>query len=565
MNKINQIDNSNQNSINLKNIICPECGENTQIKIEGFKINLFGCKNGHNLKNILLENFENTQKLDNSKIICNQCKENNKNNNNGFYYCLNCKINLCSSCKENHDKNHDIIDHEKKKNICEIHNEKYIKHCNQCQLNICIFCENSHKNHDLIYFGDLIPDINKINNIMKKLGDEIDNIKLVTKGIIDKLNKVIENIEVYYKIYQIIVNCYQKNSHNYEILENISHIDNNVIYDITQINNDLKNQFTEIEKINNKMTLNSQISLIYNINENNKKEGKVKIFGKDFVNNNKNKCKILFKNKEFELSEYFSLENLEINWLNIKLKGFEEITDISNIFNSCNSLSSSTNLSEWNTRNISNMSYLFYGCSELKSLPDISKFNTSNVINMNGMFYNCKSLLSLPDISNWDTSNVMYLGGIFRGILSLTPLLNDKEILSTPKNEMILSGMFYGCSSLLSLPDISKWNLSNVVNISGMFCGCSSLAYIPNISKWDTSKIKNMSMLFAECKSLEFLPDISKWKTNNVETMASMFSDCISLYYLPDISKWNTSNTKSISGMFKGCMKNLKIPSKFKK
>ena len=35
------------------------------------------------------------------------------------------------------------------------------------------------------------------------------------------------------------------------------------------------------------MTLNSQINLIYDINENSKKEGKIKIFGKDFVNNNK--------------------------------------------------------------------------------------------------------------------------------------------------------------------------------------------------------------------------------------------------------------------------------------
>ena len=100
---------------------------------------------------------------------------------------------------------------------------------------------------------------------MQKLYDEIDNIKVVAKGIMNKVNKAIENIEIYDKIYQTIVNCYQKNSHNYEILENISHIDDNVIYDISQINNDFKNQFIEFEKLNNKMTLNSQINLIYDI------------------------------------------------------------------------------------------------------------------------------------------------------------------------------------------------------------------------------------------------------------------------------------------------------------
>ena len=40
---------------------------------------------------------------------------------------------------------------------------------------------------------------------MQKLYDEIDNIKVVEKGIINKVNKAIENIEIYYKIYQIVI------------------------------------------------------------------------------------------------------------------------------------------------------------------------------------------------------------------------------------------------------------------------------------------------------------------------------------------------------------------------
>ena len=35
--------------------------------------------------------------------------------------------------------------------------------------------------------------------------------------------------------------------------------------------------------------------------------------------------------------------------------------------------------------------------------------------------------------------------------------------------------MFRGCSSLSSLPDISKWNTSNVTNMSNMFSGCSNI------------------------------------------------------------------------------------------
>ena len=36
-----------------------------------------------------------------------------------------------------------------------------------------------------------------------------------------------------------------------------------------------------------------------------------------------------------------------------------------------------------------------------------------------------------------------------------------------------MSGMFYNCSSLQSLPDISKWDTKNVTDMTCMFCGCN--------------------------------------------------------------------------------------------
>ena len=46
-----------------------------------------------------------------------------------------------------------------------------------------------------------------------------------------------------------------------------------------------------------------------------------------------------------------------------------------------------------------------------------------------------------------------------------------------------MSEIFNKCISLISLPDISKWNTQNVVNMIGMFYGCYSLIPIPDISK----------------------------------------------------------------------------------
>ena len=65
-----------------------------------------------------------------------------------------------------------------------------------------------------------------------------------------------------------------------------------------------------------------------------------------------------------------------------------------------------------------------------------------------------------------------------------------------------MSYMFSGCSSIISLPDISKWNINNVNDTSYMFSGCSSLISLPDISKWNTNKVKYMSRMFSWCNSL---------------------------------------------------------------
>ena len=43
-----------------------------------------------------------------------------------------------------------------------------------------------------------------------------------------------------------------------------------------------------------------------------------------------------------------------------------------------------------------------------------------------------------------------------------------------------MQDMFYGCESLISLPDLSKWNTENVINMESMFEGCSSITSLPD-------------------------------------------------------------------------------------
>ena len=67
----------------------------------------------------------------------------------------------------------------------------------------------------------------------------------------------------------------------------------------------------------------------------------------------------------------------------------------------------------------------------------------------------------------------------------------ENELKSGNEIEIILVGidkinsmesLFSDCSSLTSLPDISKWNTSNIVSMRNLFNGCSSLTSLPDIS-----------------------------------------------------------------------------------
>ena len=132
-------------------IMCPECKENILINIKDYKINLHECKNGHKIENISFNEFENMQKLDISKSICNICYKNNINTNEELYICNECNIILCKLCKYKHDKKHNIINYNDKYYICKKHNESYIKYCKECKENLCSKCINEHNNHNNIY------------------------------------------------------------------------------------------------------------------------------------------------------------------------------------------------------------------------------------------------------------------------------------------------------------------------------------------------------------------------------------------------------------------------------
>ena len=459
--------------IKSKNIICPECKENIKMEIKNFKINLYECQNGHKMENILLNEFEYLQNKDLNSRKCDIC---NKINNDNFYKCLTCNNNICPLCTSNHCKNHKIINYDDKYYLCKKHNEKYITYCDNCKINLCALCE-PHKSHNKITYSDVLPNKEELFEKKKELKDKIYLINNDIKVLINILNSVMNNINIYYKINEDIIDNYNNNENlNYETIYYLNQFkaDDSILNELNKIIecNNIKDKFNNIFNIYTKMNID-EINIIYKVTN---KE--VKLFNESFVKKNKNNCKLIINEKEQELKEKynFGLFSSKKDTLKVILKGITNIINAADMFDNCKSLLSLPDIDKWDTSNITNMAWMFSNCS-LLSLPNISKWNISNVTNMNHMFYGCSLLESLPDISEWDTSNVKDMSHLFRN-----------------------------CKKLSSLPDISKWNTSNVTNISYMFYGCSALSSLPEISKWDTSKVTDMFNMFYDCKNSLIIP-----------------------------------------------------------
>ena len=284
--------NENKNIKKSNDILCPECKEICKYDMKDYKITLYDCKNGHKIKNIKLNEYENTQNIDLSKIICDNCKKKSRLDiyNNEFYKCNKCNMNLCPLFKSIHDNNHIIINYNNKNYICNKHNEILFKYCKDCKKDMCLFCVKEHKNHKIISYEDKMIDIEEIKKKMEKLGDIMNTFKKNIKDIINKFNNILNNMDIYYKINNEIINRYEKNR-NYNLLININNVNESIDNEINNI----------IKRYNYGRNLNELIDIYMKMNmsdENNIKEIKYKPEEK-----NNEKEKIINRNNNMKKNE----------------------------------------------------------------------------------------------------------------------------------------------------------------------------------------------------------------------------------------------------------------------
>ena len=281
-------------------------------------------------------------------------------------------------------------------------------------------------------------------------------------------------------------------------------------------------------------------------------DDRIRLFGKKFIERNKDKCLIIYNNEIYPLQEYFLIKDIESKDIKIKLLIFDKIISLTDLFHKCKSLTEIEFFE--NNKKILNKNKE----NKLKNETIIANENNTEYSefyksNEENDFYPSKSNKSLT-VTDYYTIITQKYNGTLSSLYSYNKLFNMKNIYIKSKSIIYLPKIYYMgymfsyCSSLKSLPDdISKFDTKNVIYMFDIFSQCSSLISLPDISKWNTNNIEDMSSMFEECSSLLSLPDISKWNTENVIDINTMFRKCSSLISLPDISKWNTNKVTNMN------------------
>ena len=174
----------------------------------------------------------------------------------------------------------------------------------------------------------------------------------------------------------------------------------------------------------------------------------IRILGKDFVKNNKNKGKLIINNKKYKLKEFINSNEIKNDIIKINMILSKELSNISHLFDNCSKLkefsfcddirfiddkephlleeyndydndiyfnfneNSSDNFSEHSLYKNLRIDDIYSNCSTITNKTE-EKYNNSTIndirdkiiicehnyyYDMSYMFYNCRSLLSLPEI-----------------------------------------------------------------------------------------------------------------------------------------------------------------------
>jgi len=156
--------------------------------------------------------------------------------------------------------------------------------------------------------------------------------------------------------------------------------------------------------------------------------------------------------------------------------------------------------------------------SGINSFPTDWQFNVAT--NFSKMFYGCSSLTTLPQLDFLKGTN---FNSTFHNCSSLTDIAGIT--FSTDTSDTVnLSNIWYGCSSLDNLPNI---DVSRATTMYRSFYNCSSLTYIHGLGT--SGNVTDFYNTFSGCTNLVCLDAMDGSSSQTSNDPANVFNNCTSL------------------------------------
>jgi len=181
--------------------------------------------------------------------------------------------------------------------------------------------------------------------------------------------------------------------------------------------------------------------------------------------------------------------------------------------------------------------------NELNNQEDIKEKSKKNIIDMNINDYDYMDITYINNLNgetklfgekfvenNKDNTFIITDKGKNIELVESYNFGNKSEKISIKliiiKERIDMSFMFYNCTNLKSLSNISKWTKTKIISTYYLFYNCADLD-LPDILDWDISKINNFHLMFCNYHPSVYL---DKWE-NNIRFKDSLIFGFSNSYY----------------------------------
>ncbi len=183
----------------------------------------------------------------------------------------------------------------------------------------------------------------------------------------------------------------------------------------------------------------------------------------------------------------------------------------------------------WGILRLGNSNGYFYGCTNL-TVTATDVLNLTGTTTLRSAFLNCTSLVTVPSMDSWDVSNVTSMYQTFRGATAFNQDIGSWNTSSVTT----MHSMFYGAAAFNQ--NINAWNVSSVTTMYFMFY--EALAFNQGLNSWVMSAVINIQGMFSYAAA--FNGNITGWNISAVDSLYATFLGATA--FNQDIGSWNTSN-----------------------